>query len=337
MYLTSNRCPKPYRGRVCFKLAISAVSLVVVIVQHDLLAHCDPAAEGLLASDEKVADISLRVGGGGKIKGLFYCDLEGNGGEDAVVFVDSKKPHTRYKEFPEWAQVRAYRKRGGTFELFWKSDAGYQKFFSPSGVSDLMGDGKLEVVDRGLSSFSIGSGVYIYALKNGQFERILCLDYGAIECDISDLDGNGRREIIARDKGGYTHVYSWDGSRFVEANRKYAGYFRHLVTRDLKFIPPPFYLSQPGQLYNWRTLLSNMASANMDMEVVTLAPPLLEKIPDLKLEDSHAFSITRDIKRILDDSRKRIGLSVGPTEESDATISDQRIGETEGQDFPARK
>jgi hypothetical protein len=305
-------------GRWARAFGLPAVAIVLVILCAAPASLCreQDHVPPVLGPNEKIASIFLPASGiasdprpivhRSSIKGLFYCQLDSSQTEIVVGFIASTKKGA-LGNLPDRAQVRVYRSQDNRLERIWESDPAPGTFLWPSGVWELFGDGRLQIVEcsKGISSMGCRLGVYELL---GQGCKKVFDTHDVQAADLSDLDGDGQREIIVRLHGGYVHVFKWNGKEFVAADRRFPGYFRHLVARDLMFQLRPRQLSYTDLNYRCHLLL-DMSAAGMDMEVVRIATDLLERIGAEGLSEREAPSwLVDDITHILDESRRRLEI-----------------------------
>lgn len=303
-----------------FRTPLATVVVAAVLCARAVPQESPAAVAELLRPDEAVADILMQrqgpyveekaKGPRSSVKGMFYFDPDGKGQDYLALFVRSKRPHPSYNWLYEWVQLRVYRREGEKQRCVFETTRGRGAFLWPSGLWDLTDDGRLSLVARTRGTAAGGSVVAVYALQDGEIREVARIFNVKGTCAISDLDGDGRYEIVAEDPNYDAHVYAWNGKAFVQQDRMFPGFFRHVAIRDLsRFLLPKSTAFLDTDLNGRRQLLAYMASAGMDLEVLHVGSYLLERLKsDRDLAATASPSLTMEIEKIVAGSRQRLEM-----------------------------
>ena len=237
------------------------------------------------------------------LKGLCFGDLDGDDIDEIVVFSQSKKLDEN--DQPQFTSVRVFKKAAGGYHEEWKADGHGHISLWPTGLHHLLGDGRLQIVTVAVVTWSIGYNLNVYGLQDGTFKVLLTVPT-IFYPDISDLDGDGRREIVVSGKGTAPEIYSWDGKRFAQADHKFPGYYRQLAARDLaaNLRTKPL---NAARLHSLQILLRELALAGMALEIEEIATTVLKTAEgDEEARTVGGASALEEIQRILAACRKKI-------------------------------
>ena len=189
-----------------------------------------PARTCSVQADALQFDPTRYLPPGGKIrdeqKDVVFADLCADGKKDIVVFYSIGGSSSDHK-----AAIMVLRQDGTNYERFWEGS--YEDswgFAAPSGVYDLNGTGKPQIVAYRTIGASCPGILDIYECVDGGIKRITghWADNGQCQSvKIEDLNGDGIPEIIVRTRnyGVNEDIYCWRGGRYVKSDGHFPEYY----------------------------------------------------------------------------------------------------------------
>lgn len=215
-------------GRIMLIKVISAIAVLNLIMISSPIAKpkqvFDPAT--LLPKGAKIAKVATEARETDWLRertdlmdAVFYDPWEHSTSPQVVVF------YTR----DQAAVVSLYQWDAPTdrFIKQWDHSAFGVSFDSMSGVWDINGDGRKEIVAFRWIGASAGGTFDIFAWDGTTLKRInpdWNVDINRTQ--LVDLDGDGRPEIILSHRFELPSIYRWDGSRYRQANEDFPELFQ---------------------------------------------------------------------------------------------------------------
>ena len=164
-------------------------------------------------------------------KDVVFADLDGDKQQEVIIFYTHGSTNNDSK-----TGVMVLKKSGADYNKVWEQT--YQDsrgFDDPSGVYDLNGSGRPQIIAYRTIGASCPGILEIYESYKGKIERITGPWTGNKgECqrvEIKDLDSDGIPELIIRTQnyGVNPDVYRWNGKQYVKSNYRYPEYFNELL------------------------------------------------------------------------------------------------------------
>lgn len=197
----------------------SVLTLVVLLM---ILSSLDP----LLGAPSQKFEPALYLPPGTEVAGppqeyVRFADLDGDGGREVVIFYRCKSWQVAGTGVLVLEQKgKEYEKAGQTTH----KGIGLS-FWDPTGIYDLEGKGKLQIIAYSSVGASCGGLLDVISYRRG---KVATRDFNCEhKVQIEDLDQDGVSELILnpRNYGVNDQIFKWNGRRFVRADSDFPGYY----------------------------------------------------------------------------------------------------------------
>lgn len=214
-------------------------------------------------------------------KDIIFADLDGDGQREVVIFYTiGQDPHDHR------ASILVLNSSGIDYVKLWEDANNISwGFADPTGVFDLNGSGRPQIVAYRTVGASCPGILDIYQYQSGTIENINGDWTGTCqsELEMKDLDANGTRQIIFRTLkyGVNPDIYRWDGKRYVRSNDRYPQYYNTELEKLLRAI-------------NSRELLPASARTMWTAQIV--------QIYIIQRHYTEAIHLCQEVLRMIDDA-----------------------------------
>ncbi|MFN2455323.1 MAG: FG-GAP repeat domain-containing protein [Pyrinomonadaceae bacterium] len=159
-------------------------------------------------------------------KDVVFADLDGDKRHEVIIFYGISNTNMSPS-----VGLLVLKLDGTEYSKQWEKIYDFGVFGEPSGVYDLNGNGKPQIIVYRIIGASCPGKLDIYESHKGKIEPITgawANDSGQCQSvEIKDLDNDGHSEIIVKvqNYGVNPDIYRWDRTQYVKSNDKFPQYY----------------------------------------------------------------------------------------------------------------